>query len=69
MNQAGPLAYLVDTSIESGHGPLRVLPIDDSDQRKLHVPLSVGQTLAYRGVSVMFVSEHANAVTLEIVRP
>jgi M6 family metalloprotease-like protein len=67
--KAGPLAYLVDTSIGSGNGPLKVLPIDDNDQRKLNAPLAVGQTLSFSGVSVKFVSSDATAVTLEIVRP
>ena len=67
--KAGPLAYFVDSTIDSGHGPLKVLPLDDNDTRKLNAPLNVGQTLTHNGVSVKFVRAGDATVTLEVMRP
>jgi len=66
---SGPVVYLVDTSIATGFGPLRVLPADDTDVRKLSRVLAAGQTVTHAGVSVRYVSGDADAVTLEVVRP
>ncbi len=66
---SGPVVYLVDTSVATGFGPLRVLPADDTDVRKLSRVLAVGQTLTHAGVSIRYVSGDAAGVTLEVVRP
>jgi M6 family metalloprotease-like protein len=55
----GVLVYYIDTSIASGAGELKVLPINDADPNKLSAPLGVGQSLTFRGVTVTFVSQDA----------
>ena len=52
----GPLVYFIDTSIASGNGAIKVLPINDSDVSKLQNTLTLNQTLTYNNVSIKFIS-------------
>jgi M6 family metalloprotease-like protein len=52
----GVLVYVVVTSVGTGNGPIRVLPLNDDDQSKLAAPLIVGRSLTYNGVTVTYVS-------------
>jgi len=54
LREEGPLVYLVDTSRQNGDGVIKVLPLDDSDVQKTSAPLSVGETLTFEGVSVLY---------------
>jgi len=69
ITKAGPLVYYIDTSIASGLGPIKVLPIDESDRRKLTFTMSVGQTITYSGISVKYSSGDASAPVVEVTRP
>jgi M6 family metalloprotease-like protein len=63
----GPLVYLVDASISSGNGPLKVLPINEADLTKYQATMSVGQTITYQGISITYTAKTANGdvVTFE----
>ena len=52
--EEGPLVYLVDTSRQNGDGVINVLPLNDSDLQKTTAPLSIGETLTFEGVSVLY---------------
>ena len=52
--EEGPLVYLVDTSRQNGVVVTKVLPLNDSDVQKTSAPLSVGETLTFEGVSVLY---------------
>ena len=52
--EEGPLVYLVYTSRQNGDGVIKVLPLNDSDVQKTSAPLSVGETLTFEGVSVLY---------------
>ncbi len=52
--EEGPLVYLVDTNRQNGDGAIKVLPLNDSDVQKTSAPLSVGETLTFEGVSVLY---------------
>lgn len=69
LTRTGPLLYFIDTAIRSGEGPLKILPLENSDPRRLNSPLAVGQVLTHAGVSVRAISERAGTVTLEVTRP
>ena len=56
---AGLLVYAIDTSIASGDGIVKVLPVNDADLHKLSAPLAVTQTVSYAGVTVTFASQDA----------
>jgi len=53
----GLLVYFVDTSIATGQGIVKVLPIDNADLHKLSAPLAVTQSLTYADVTVTFTSQ------------
>ena len=69
LTKSGPLVYFIDTSIATGNGVVKVLPIDETDTRKLTAPLSVGQTLTFNSVAVKYVSGDASTVNVEVTRP
>lgn len=53
----GLLVYFIDTSLATGHGVAKVLPIDDNDLHKHTLRLS--ETLTYAGVTVTFTAQDA----------
>lgn len=69
ITKAGPLVYYIDTSIASGLGPIKVLPIDETDSLKRSAPMTVGQTISYSGISVRYISGGTSAPTVEVTRP
>lgn len=58
--QPGLLMYYLDTSLETGDGPLRVLPWDSKDNVKLHATLATpGASIAQEGVNVTLLTPPA----------
>jgi hypothetical protein len=68
LSKEGVIVYVVDTSVRSGEGVLRILPINDSDQSKMSVALSAGESLTFENVQVRVVSSGAGGdrVTIRI---
>ncbi|HEX6693493.1 MAG TPA: M6 family metalloprotease domain-containing protein [Longimicrobiales bacterium] len=64
----GVLIYSVDTSLSTGNGPLKVLPINDLDSWKSSAPLLVGGTMSVGGVTITFVSTTAEGDVVRVVR-
>jgi M6 family metalloprotease-like protein len=64
----GVLVYLIDTSIRSGAGVLKVLPINDSDSNKGTAPLQPGGSLTLGAVTVSFLSQNASGDRVRVVR-
>ncbi len=52
----GPLVYLVDASIATGNGAVKVLPINETDIKKHQATMSVGQTITYQGITITYTS-------------
>ncbi len=52
ITKEGLLVSLIDTSIPTGEGVIRVLPIDDADESKLSATLAPGEALTFGGVRV-----------------
>jgi M6 family metalloprotease-like protein len=65
----GVLVYFIDTSIASGAGVLKVLPINDGDTNKGSVTVQPGGSLTFSGVTVTVVSRDANGDRVRITRP
>ena len=61
----GPLVYLIDTKVATGAGTIKVLPIDDTDTKKLQLPLSIDQTLTYNNITIKFLSTDINGDTIQ----
>ena len=62
----GVVAYVVDTSVRSGEGVIRVLPINDSDVTKMSVALGAGESLTYEGLQVSVVSSGSSSDRVNI---
>lgn len=65
--KAGLLVYFVNTSIASGEGSIRILPIN-SESSKLYSILRVGQSLSYRGITIKFTGSNEHGETVEYTR-
>ena len=52
VEKEGPLVYLIDTRISNGQGGLKVLPGNINDQSKRDAPLSIGQQITYKNITV-----------------
>jgi hypothetical protein len=67
--EEGVLVYVVDTAIDTLHGPIRVLARDRESGRgdKSRAPLGPGESLTYAGITVTVVSAQAihDTVTVE----
>lgn len=64
----GVLVYTIDTSIPTGNGVLKVLPINDSDTSKGTAPLQVGGVMTVGGVTITYVSTDANGDKVRVTR-
>jgi hypothetical protein len=66
--KSGPLVYLVDTSIPSGNGTVKVLPIDDVDSKKLFLTMSVGQEIKFGNLTVKYVGKNLLGDVIDLKR-
>lgn len=64
----GVLVYFIDTSIPTGSGPLKVLPINDADATKNSAALLPGASVTLGSVTVTFVSQDASGDRVRVVR-
>ena len=64
----GILVSYVDTSVSSGNGALKVLPINDSDISKSCVTLQPGGSLTFNGVTITLVSRDANGDLVRVLK-
>lgn len=62
------LVYVIDTSIPSGSGPLKVLPINNADANKSTAALLPGASVTLGTVTVTFVSQDASGDRVRVVR-
>jgi len=63
----GLLVYFIDTSIDTGNGVVKILPVADSDLHKLTAPLAVGQSLTFAQVTVAFTSHDAGGDRVDVM--
>lgn len=71
IRKEGVLVYTVDSSVESGFGPVRVVPADPLDPAVGHTtffdaPRAVGESVEVEGVRVTVVSRDAEGFTVEL---
>lgn len=64
----GVVVYFVDTSIGSGQGVLRVIPINDTDNSKSTAALTAGASVNHSGVTVTFVSQDTDGDRVRVSR-
>ena len=67
MSKSGALVYLVDSSIQSGLGPVKVFPSDlVNDPRYLKAPRALGESVTVEGVTIKVIQSDASGDTVEI---
>ena len=68
LKKAGALVYVVDSSIQSGFGPVRVYPADRSDPRRLQSPRAEGESVTVEGVTITVKSSSTVGDQVEVAR-
>ena len=68
MSKVGALVYVVDSSIQSGLGPVKVFPQNSSDQKYWLAPRSVGESITVEGVTITVTQVDQNSDTVKIER-
>ena len=69
LNKSGALIYLVDSSIQSGLGPVQIFPKDlANDPWYLNAPRTVGDSLTVEGVTIEVIASDENGDTVSIKR-
>ena len=67
--KSGALVYVVDSSIQSGQGPVRVFPSDvSSDPRYLKAPRALGESVTTEGVTIKVTKSDDSGDTVGITK-
>ncbi len=67
--KSGALVYVVDSSIQSGQGPVKVFPSDvTSDPRYLKAPRALGESVTTEGITVKVTKSDDSGDTVEITK-
>jgi M6 family metalloprotease-like protein len=70
MTKSGALVYTVDSSVQSGNGPVRVYPSSVStDPRYLQSPRAIGESVTVDGITVTVTASDSSGDTVTIQRP
>jgi M6 family metalloprotease-like protein len=65
----GALVYLVDSSVQSGRGPVQVYPSDvKNDPRYLQAPRALGESVIVEGFTIKVTQSDASGDTVEITK-
>ncbi|MEY3423520.1 MAG: hypothetical protein RLZZ285_245 [Actinomycetota bacterium] len=68
--KTGALVYIVDSSVQSGYGPVKIYPSSVStDPRYLQAPRAVGESVTVEGITVSVTSASSAGDTVSIKRP
>ena len=69
LNTAGALVYLVDSSIRSGLGPVKVFPSDTAtDPWYLNAPRTLGESVTVEGVTIEVIESNESGDTVSVRR-
>lgn len=68
LNKSGALVYLIDSAIQSGMGPVKIYPADNSDNRRLQSTRSEGESVTVEGVTVTVKRSDKDGDLVEIIR-
>ena len=68
--KTGALVYIVDSSVQSGYGPVKIYPSSVlTDPRYLQAPRAVGESVTVEGITVSVTSASSAGDTVSIKRP
>ncbi len=69
LKKAGALVYLVDSTIQSGLGPVKVFPSDNkTDPKKLQSTRAEGESVTVEGIKVTVTKSGADGDLVEVIR-
>ena len=69
MKKSGALVYLVDSTKQSGMGPVQVYPIDlKNDPLYLKAPRAVGESVTVEGFTIMVTASDSSGDTISVKR-
>ena len=68
LTKPGALVYVVDSAIQSGLGPVKVIPIEPSDNRRLKSTRAQGESVTFEGVTVTVKKSDADGDLIEVTR-
>ena len=60
------MVYFVDTSVSTGNGVIKVLPIN-SDNNKLNNVLAVGESIVYGDITVKLISKKGGFFQADVI--
>ena len=68
--KTGALVYIVDSTVQSGYGPVRVYPSSvATDPRYLQAPRAAGESVTVEGITVTVTASDIKGDTVSIIRP
>ena len=68
LNKPGALVYVVDSAIQSGLGPVKVIPIETADNRRLKSTRAQGESVTFEGVTITVKKSDSDGEVIEVVR-
>jgi M6 family metalloprotease-like protein len=68
LKKSGALVYLIDSAVQSGMGPLKIYPADNSDNRRLESTRAVGESVTVEGITVTVKSSDKDGDLVEVTR-
>lgn len=68
LTKPGALVYVVDSAVQSGLGPVKVIPIEPSDNRRLKSTRAQGESVTVDGVTITVKKSDADGDLIEVSR-
>ena len=68
LKKSGALVYLIDSAIQSGMGPVKIYPVDNSDNRRIQSVRAVGESVTIEGINVTVKSSDKDGDLVEVIR-
>ena len=68
LTKPGALVYVVDSAVQSGLGPVKVIPIEPADNRRLKSTRAQGESVTFEGVTITVKKSDADGDLIEVVR-
>jgi len=68
LKKSGALVYLIDSAQQSGMGPVKIYPADNSDNRRLQSTRAEGESVTVEGITVTVVKSDKDGDLVEVKR-
>jgi hypothetical protein len=68
LSKEGPLVYVVDTNQQNGYGGIKIVPINEDDWSKSSLPLDIGKTIEFEGITISYLSRSTYGDEILVIR-